>query len=68
MTQKRKFKPLELSGEELDNFITNLAEKLYNQIWADLTVGSDEIVIKERLRQSIIEALKEYTGYKTNEK
>lgn len=67
MADKRKYKPLELSGEELDNFIANLVEKLYNKIWADLSIGPDESIIKERLRQSIIEALKEYAGYNTHE-
>ena len=67
VTKKRKFKPLQISGDELDSFIGQLVEKLYNQIWADLAVGPDETAIKKRLRQSIVEALKEYAGYTSNE-
>jgi len=67
MSKKRKFKSLELSGKELDSFIGKLVDKLYNQIWADLAVGPEEAVIKERLRHSIIEALKEYAEYKSDE-
>ena len=67
MSKKRKFKSLELSGKELDTFIGKLVDKLYNQIWADLAVGPDEAVIKERIRHSIIEALKEYTEYGSDE-
>lgn len=68
MTDKEKYKALEISGAELDNFIKGLVDRLYRQIWSDMAVGPDEIVIKERLQKSIIEALKEYAGYKTDER
>ena len=67
MGKKKKIRSLELAGEELDSFIKDLVGKLYGEIWADLSVGPDEAVIKERLKESIIEALREYVEYKSDE-
>jgi hypothetical protein len=68
MADKNKFKSLELTGAELDDFIAKLVNRLYDQIWADASIGIDEIVIKERLQRSIIEAMKEYAIYRADEK
>jgi hypothetical protein len=68
VTKKRKFKALELAGEELETFIAKLVEKLYNQVWADSNPGPEQAAIKERLRKSIIEALKEYTTFEPDER
>jgi hypothetical protein len=68
MKEKDDYKSLEISGAELDQFIKDLVTRLYNQIWADISVGPDETVIKERLEKSIIEALKEYAIYRADEK
>lgn len=64
MKKKNDFKPMELSGQELDDFVMKLVDRIYNEIWADVTVGSEEQKIRERLTKSIIEALKEYAEYK----
>lgn len=68
MADKEEYKALELSGTELDSFIKNLVNRLYSQIWSDLAIGPDEILIKERLKKSVIEALKEYAEYKSDER
>jgi len=67
MNEKPKFRSLELAGEELDSFIGNLVDKVYGQVWANVGSGSDEATIKDRLQKSIIEALKEYADYKSDE-
>jgi hypothetical protein len=67
MTKKDKYKSLELSGAELDNFIKKLADKLYEQVWANTAIGTDELIIKENLKQSIVLALKEYAEYRSDE-
>ena len=67
MDKKPKFRSLELAGEELDSFIGNLVDKVYGQVWANVGSGSDEATIKDRLQKSIIEALKEYADYKSDE-
>jgi len=67
MSKKDKYKSLELSGAELDNFIKRLADKLYEQIWSNTTIGSNELIIKENLRKSIILALKEFAEYRSDE-
>ena len=67
MVKKNKYKSLELSGVELDDFIKKLVNRLYDKIWADVSIGNDEAVIKERLKQSIIEAMKEYAIYRADE-
>ncbi len=67
MVKKKRFKALELSGEELDGFISKLVDKLYSQIWADAAIGQDEAAVKERLGKSIVEALREYAEYRSNE-
>lgn len=64
MTKKDDFKPMELSGQELDNFIKRLVDRIYDEIWADISIGSEEQEVKKRLAKSIIEALKEYAEYK----
>ena len=61
-----KFKALQLSGEELSDFIGKLVEKLYDQVWAGAAAGPDETAVKRRLESSIIEALKEYAGYQSD--
>ena len=66
MTKKDKYKSLELSGAELDDFISKLADKLYDQIWSDIAVGPDEVTIKERLKKSIVQALQEYAEYRSD--
>ena len=68
MADKDKYKALEISGAELDSFIKSLVDRLYKQIWSDMAIGPNEVVIKERLQKSIIEALKEYAGYRTDER
>ncbi len=67
MDKKQEFRSLELAGEELDSFIGNLVDKLYGQVWANVGSGSDEATIKDRLQKSIIEALKEYADYQSDE-
>jgi len=67
MAKKAKYKSLELSGAELDNFIKKLADKLYVQIWSNTTIGSKELIIKENLRKSIVLALKEFAEYRSDE-
>ncbi|OQX92484.1 MAG: hypothetical protein B6D58_02690 [candidate division Zixibacteria bacterium 4484_95] len=64
MKKKNDFKPIEFSGQELDDFIKKLVNRIYDEIWADVTVGSEEQKIRERLTKSIIKALKEYAEYK----
>lgn len=67
MAKKDEYKSLELSGAELDNFIKKLADKLYAQIWSNSTISSNELIIKENLRKSIVLALKEYAEYRSDE-
>lgn len=67
MDNKDKFKALELSGAELDQFIKKLVNRLYDQMWSDVSIGPDEVIIKERLEKSIVEALKEYAIYRADE-
>ncbi len=67
MEEKNNYKQLEISGVELDQFIKKLVDKLYNQIWSDISIGTDEAIVKERLEKSIIEALKEYAVYRSDE-
>ena len=55
---------MELSGEELDNFINRLVDRIYDEIWADISIGPEEQEVKIRLAKSIIEALKEYAEYR----
>jgi hypothetical protein len=64
MKNKNDFKPMELSGQELDNFIKKLVDRIYDEIWADISIGTEEQEVKKRLAKSIIEALKEYAEYK----
>lgn len=61
----KKFKTLELSGNELDNLIGRMVDKIYNQIWGDKADNPDEAAIRSRLENSIIEALKEYADYRS---
>jgi len=68
MEDDDKFKSLELSGAELDQFIKGLVNKLYDRIWSDISIGTDEAIIKERLKRSIVEALKEYAEYRNDER
>ena len=67
MSKKDKYKSLELSGAELDNFIKRLADKLYEQIWSNTAIGSNELIVKENLRKSIVLALKEFAEYRSDE-
>lgn len=62
---KGQFRALELSGDELDNFIRRLVDKIYGQIWGDRAGSPDEAAIRSRLENSIIEALKEYAEYRS---
>ena len=68
MTDEEKYKSLELSGAELDHFIRKLVDRLYDQVWSDVSIGPDETIIKERLEKSIVEALKEYANYRADER
>ena len=68
MDDKNEFKSLEISGAELDRFVKTLVDRLYRQIWSDLSIGNDEVIIKERLQKSIIAALEEYAGYCADDK
>ncbi len=67
MNDEEKYKALELSGAELDQFLKKLVNRLYDQMWSDVSIGPDEIIIKERLGKSIVEALKEYAIYRSDE-
>jgi hypothetical protein len=67
MEKKDKYKSLELSGAELDNFINKLANKLYAEIWSTTAIGTNELIIKENLRKSIVLALQEYAEYRSDE-
>lgn len=67
MKDEKKYKSLELSGAELDLFIKKLVNRLYERMWSDVSIGNDEIIVKERLEKSIIEALKEYAIYRADE-
>jgi hypothetical protein len=64
MKKKNDFKPMEISGQELDSFIKKLVDRIYDEIWADISIGPEEQEVKKRLTKSIIEALKEYAEYK----
>ncbi|MCP4584083.1 MAG: hypothetical protein GY839_20920 [candidate division Zixibacteria bacterium] len=66
MTKDDKYKSLEISGPELDSFIKKLADRLYNQIWSDMAIGPNEVIIKDCLKKSIIQALKEYAEFRTD--
>jgi tRNA U54 and U55 pseudouridine synthase Pus10 len=68
MNENNEFKSLEISGVELDRFVKNLVDKLYHEIWSDISIGHDEVIIKERLNKSIIAALEEYAGYRADGK
>ena len=67
MEKKDKYKSLEISGAELDNFIKKLADRLYEEIWSSTAIGTKELIIKENLRKSIVLALKEYAEYRSDE-
>jgi len=67
MNENKKYKQLELTGNELDAFIERLVERLYNDIWSGISDGPGEDTVKGKLRESIIEALNEYADFQAND-
>ncbi len=58
MKKHADFVPLEISGDDLEDFVANLRDKLFKEFWSDIADDSKKELIKSRLTKNIVSALK----------
>lgn len=61
MKKRTEYVPLELSGQELEAFISELEDKLYSQFWSSEEGESKKVEIKGLIRKNIYLALENAT-------
>lgn len=62
MKKRSEYVPLEISGNELDAFISELEDKLYSEFWSSEEDDSKKEEIKRLIRKNIFLALETATG------
>lgn len=58
MNKREKFIALEFSGENLDQFVSDLKDKILSEFWPEIPQGENRNQIEARLEKSILNALK----------
>ncbi len=54
MKKHADFVPLEISGDDLEDFVAQLRDKLFNEFWSDITDDEKKEMIKSRLTKNIV--------------
>ncbi|UCE67538.1 MAG: hypothetical protein JSU85_05870 [Candidatus Zixiibacteriota bacterium] len=57
MKKHVKYVPLEISGSELEAFVNNLRDKLYQEFWPETEENSRKEEIKSRIEKNVYAVL-----------
>lgn len=57
MKKHANFVQLEISGPDLEDFVAQLRDKLFNEFWSDIADDAKKELIKSRLTKNILSVL-----------
>lgn len=58
MSKREEYITLELSGDSLESFVTDLRDKLLSEFWPNISDENERNLISARLEKSILGAFK----------